>query len=384
MITLYYHGGSANHGCEAIVRSTKKILDEPCRLFSTSIDEEYKYGVDKIVDVFEDQYRPVKKNSVLYWNSALYNKLHKSDYKFIKYGHRDFLNSISANDICFSIGGDNYCYQGTDKLGFYNRMLHEKRAKTVLWGCSIEPAALSASVIKDLNLYDMIITRESLSFEALKNVGITDNVFLFPDPAFQLEKSVFNSIEYFKNSEVIGINASPLVSDLGNKVMENYDELIRYILSETSYKVLLIPHVVKPESDDRKVLKIFKEKFSYTDRVDLMEDCDCEKLKYVISQCKMFIGARTHATIAAYSSCIPTLVVGYSIKARGIAKDIFGSDENYVVSAQSLSEKDDLVKAYKWLSHNELSISNYLREKMPSYSMLPLKAKDVIRRLKEK
>ena len=384
MITLYYHGGSANHGCEAIVRSTKKILDEPCRLFSTSIDEEYKYGVDKIVDVFEDQYRPVKKNSVLYWNSALYNKLHKSDYKFIKYGHRDFLNSISANDICFSIGGDNYCYQGTDKLGFYNRMLHEKRAKTVLWGCSIEPAALSASVIKDLNLYDMIITRESLSFEALKNVGITDNVFLFPDPAFQLEKSVFNCIEYFKNSEVIGINASPLVSDLGNKVMENYDELIRYILSETSYKVLLIPHVVKPESDDRKVLKIFKEKFSYTDRVDLMEDCDCEKLKYVISQCKMFIGARTHATIAAYSSCIPTLVVGYSIKARGIAKDIFGSDENYVVSAQSLSEKDDLVKAYKWLSHNELSISNYLREKMPSYSMLPLKAKDVIRRLKEK
>ena len=384
MITLYYHGGSANHGCEAIVRSTKKILDEPCRLFSTSIDEEYKYGVDKIVDVFEDQYRPVKKNSVLYWNSALYNKLHKSDYKFIKYGHRDFLNSISANDICFSIGGDNYCYQGTDKLGFYNRMLHEKRAKTVLWGCSIEPAALSASVIKDLNLYDMIITRESLSFEALKNVGITDNVFLFPDPAFQLEKSVFNSIEYFKNSEVIGINASPLVSDLGNKVMENYDELIRYILSETSYKVLLIPHVVKPESDDRKVLKIFKEKFSYSDRVDLMEDCDCEKLKYVISQCKMFIGARTHATIAAYSSCIPTLVVGYSIKARGIAKDIFGSDENYVVSAQSLSEKDDLVKAYKWLSHNELSISNYLREKMPSYSMLPLKAKDVIRRLKEK
>ena len=131
-------------------------------------------------------------------------------------------------------------------------------------------------------------------------------------------------------------------------------------------------------------MKIFKEKFSYSDRVDLMEDCDCEKLKYVISQCKMFIGARTHATIAAYSSCIPTLVVGYSIKARGIAKDIFGSDENYVVSAQSLSEKDDLVKAYKWLSHNELSISNYLREKMPSYSMLPLKAKDVIRRLKEK
>ena len=384
MITLYYHGGSANHGCEAIVRSTRKILDEPCRLFSTSIDDEYKYGVDQIVDVFEDQYESVKKNSVLYWDSALYNKLHKSDYKFIKYGHRSFLKLISASDICFSIGGDNYCYQGTDKLGFYNRMLHEKGAKTVLWGCSIEPAALSESVIKDLKLYDTIITRESLSFEALKNVGITDNVYLLPDPAFQLEKSAYNNIEYFKNGEVIGINASPLVSDLGNKVMESYDELIRYILSETSYKVLLIPHVVKPESDDRKVLNIFKERFSHTERVVLMEDCNCEKLKYVISRCKMFIGARTHATIAAYSSCIPSLVVGYSIKARGIAKDIFGSDDNYVVSAQTLNGKDDLVRAYKWLSQNERPISNYLREKMPSYSSLSLKAKGVIRRLKER
>ena len=40
MIVLYYHGGSANHGCEAIVRSTYKILNEPITLFSSSIDEE--------------------------------------------------------------------------------------------------------------------------------------------------------------------------------------------------------------------------------------------------------------------------------------------------------------------------------------------------------
>ena len=52
----------------------------------------------------------------------------------------------------------------------------------------------------------------------------------------------------------------------------------------------------------------------------------------------MFIGARTHATIAAYSSCVPTLVVGYSIKARGIAKDLFGTDEGYVLPVQALAK----------------------------------------------
>lgn len=66
----------------------------------------------------------------------------------------------------------------------------------------------------------------------------------------------------------------------------------------------------------------------------------------------MFIGARTHATIAAYSSCVPTLVVGYSIKARGIAKDLFGTDEGYVLPVQALAKKEDLVNAFDWLYQN--------------------------------
>ena len=39
-IRLYYHGGSANHGCEAIVRSTAKILGVEPTLFSASPDED--------------------------------------------------------------------------------------------------------------------------------------------------------------------------------------------------------------------------------------------------------------------------------------------------------------------------------------------------------
>lgn len=56
----------------------------------------------------------------------------------------------------------------------------------------------------------------------------------------------------------------------------------------------------------------------------------------------MFIGARTHATIAAYSSLVPTLVVGYSVKARGIARDLFGTEKNYVLPVQLLRKEEDL------------------------------------------
>lgn len=78
----------------------------------------------------------------------------------------------------------------------------------------------------------------------------------------------------------------------------------------------------------------------------MIEDCNCMQLKGYISRCRFFIGARTHATIAAYSTFVPTLVLGYSIKSRGIATDLFGSDENYVISIQDLLNEEDLYQAF--------------------------------------
>ena len=227
MINLYYHGGSANHGCEAIVRSTNKILHEltqkPLTLFSTNIAEEERYGIDQIANVVEDIYKPLNKTSVAYIKCALHSKLYKSDFQFIKYGHKKFFDMISKNDIYLSIGGDNYCYAGTDKLSFYNRMIHDKGAKTVLWGCSIDPDVLSEKVVEDLKSYDLITVRESLSFEGLQRAGIKNNVLLYPDPAFQLESGAYTLPERFDCENVIGINVSPLVNEFGNLVMDNYE-----------------------------------------------------------------------------------------------------------------------------------------------------------------
>lgn len=385
MINLYYHGGSANHGCEAIVRSTNKILHEltqkPLTLFSTNIAEEERYGIDQIANVVEDIYKPVNKTSVAYIKCALHSKLYKSDFQFIKYGHKKFFDMISKNDIYLSIGGDNYCYAGTDKLSFYNRMIHDKGAKTVLWGCSIDPDVLSEKVVEDLKSYDLITVRESLSFEGLQRAGIKNNVLLYPDPAFQLESGAYTLPERFDCENVIGINVSPLVNECGNLVMDNYEELIRYILNYTDYKILLIPHVVKPESDDRTVLKIFLDKFASSRRIMMVDDCNCMELKSIISHCRMFIGARTHATIAAYSTYVPTLVAGYSIKARGIAKDIFGTDEHYVIPVQSFRDSMDLVNAFKWLIDHEISIRDFLKRTMPEYCAKAMEAQNAIKRI---
>ena len=97
----------------------------------------------------------------------------------------------------------------------------------------------------------------------------------------------------------------------------------------------------------------------------MIQDQNCEVLKGFIARCRFFVGARTHATIAAYSSCVPTLVSGYSVKARGIAKDLFGSEDHYVVSVQDLNRTDILTDAFCWVMEREEMIREHLKSVIP-------------------
>ena len=54
---MYAHGGSGNHGCEAIVRSTLKILNDvnvKKELFSTKPEEDQKYGIGNLCNVMSE------------------------------------------------------------------------------------------------------------------------------------------------------------------------------------------------------------------------------------------------------------------------------------------------------------------------------------------
>lgn len=125
-IYLYYHGGSANHGCEAIVRSTSKLLGPKLTVWTTGIASDRAYALNSIVSLSEDICSPVQKPSLRWFLSAVHHKLTHTDYLHIKYAHNTFFSQIQRGDVCLSIGGDNYCYPGQDILGYYNRALHRK------------------------------------------------------------------------------------------------------------------------------------------------------------------------------------------------------------------------------------------------------------------
>lgn len=381
MLKLYYHNSSENHGCEAIVRSTYKIFKEETELFSMNPNSDIKYGLNNIVEVKEDNKRQLSK--IEQCKHALYYKFNHSDYYYTTCAHKDFFNSVSDGELYFSIGGDNYCYAGKDILGYYNKAIHNKGAKTVFWGCSFEPKDMTDDIAKDIALYDLIVARETISYELLKSKN--PNTILTCDPAFQLGKIDLPLPDNFIEGKTIGINVSPLIMNYESSdgaTVKNYNNLIEYIIKNTDFNIALIPHVVQVGNDDRTALKKLYNSVSDKNRVCNIMDCNCMELKGYISRCKMFIGARTHATIAAYSTNVPTLVVGYSVKARGIAKDIFGTDENYVLPVQNLKNDDDLTNAFIWLNNNYDSIKTHLEKFIPVYKETIYKAVDYVNKLK--
>ena len=221
---------------------------------------------------------------------------------------------------------------------------------------------------EDLAAYDLITAREQMSFQLLK--AINPHTVQVADPAFLLEREDLPLPSSFIENNTVGINISPLIMDyVGDNsiILENYRELIRYILSKTDMGICLIPHVVWPYNDDHKPIQVLFDEFVDSGRVSMIEDRNCMQLKGFIARCRFFVGARTHATIAAYSSCVPTLVAGYSVKSRGIARDLFGTDEGYVIPVQKLSSAEDLTNQFRWLVKTEIEQREKLKNRIPDY-----------------
>ncbi len=382
---LYSHGGSANHGCEALVRSTCAILrntfDNPrIDLITDSVKEDKRY----IGDIC--RYRGLIRNrkDIDFLQAYIDYKLFGKTVSLDVYPYRTVIRSLCDDTVALSIGGDNYCYGDTVHYAALNKMFRKAGHKTVLWGCSIErEVTKDNAAVDDLRSYTLITARESLTYEVLKSSGLT-NAELFPDPAFTLAMDTSAIPEGFKEFNTVGINISPMIQDnerISGCTMENYKSLIKEILVGTECDIALIPHVVWKQSDDRVPSKLLFEEFKDSGRVVMIEDANAERLKGIVSRCRFMVAARTHASIAAYSTCVPTLVVGYSIKAKGIARDIFGSYDDYVLPVQELNAPNDLRDKFRWIMDHEKEIRDYLQGFMPGYIAKAWEAGEALKKI---
>ena len=381
-VVLYAHAGSGNHGCEALANTICKLVNKPVVLVTNSVEEDEHYSLQELCEIVPEQ--NIRKRKLVHIAYYAWRMVTKDRESFLRYRFKNVL----GNNSCLwnlSIGGDNYCYESMiNDLILANSMFQRNGGKTVLLGCSVEPESLKRQdLVQDMLSYEAIFARESITYEALKSVGVK-KLYLYPDSAFTLDKKYLPLPEGFVEGNTVGINISPMIVENETSVgitMKNYKALIDYILKNTDMSVALIPHVVWKRNDDRETIEELYYYFKDEPRVVKLGDCSCEELKGFIARCRFFIGARTHATIAAYSSLVPTLVVGYSVKAKGIAKDLFGTYERYVEPVQNLETEEQLLAAFQWLYKEEKNIKEQLTEVMPAYIAKAKEAGDKLQEL---
>lgn len=380
------HIDGDNRGCEAIAKGTAILLNEKkeflhglCR----NIPLDKKLGVDKYVTL-----ERMKKPPFL---TRVYNRLvyrTHLPFKPIAFSpYMEFVKAMPSDGVLVSTGGDMMCY-GNNYVITTNNYAHTKGNKSILWGCSMGSENLTPEKEETLHNFSLIYARESLSYDFFKSLGLK-NVCLFPDPAFVLEPEKCVLPECFTKSDVIGINISNYVlgdfsldTPFGKEVIR----LLDYIVKDTKFHVLLVPHVIwdfpGDKQDDRQIASIIMSKYGKTRRfsvmnVDALNYC---QIRYIISNCEMFIGGRTHAVISAYSTCTPALALGYSIKSRGIAKDL-GLPENLVVDSKHIHYEGYLLDAFKYMYENETSVRKHLQEIMPEYKKRTYGIRELLKKI---
>lgn len=382
MIFLYNHGGSENHGCEALVRTVSSLLraENKLTLLSETPQQDFYYGLNDLVNI-ESAIHPPIRFSLDFIKAYFHLKRTGDFFEMDVLPYRESIRNLRKEDVEISIGGDIYCYEDYPKYIKLHDLICQKGCKSVLLGCSLDEKLFKDSTfVDDLNKYSYISARESITFNYLKNAGLS-NIGYAPDTAFLLPVENLPLPNGFQEKNTVGINLSPLASEkesIPGITLDNYRTLIRSILDNTDCSIVLIPHVIWKGNDDREILKQLLNEFGSSERIVIIQDYNCMQLKGFISKCRIFVGARTHATIAAYSTGVPTLVLGYSVKSRGIAKDLFGSDEHYVVPVQKLNTNNDLTEAFWWLWDHEAQIRSQLDEALPEYVSRIYSVKDNI------
>ena len=377
MKTIYLTGQNnfGNRGCEALVRSTVDLLRNAfgdVRVLVPSSDaardarqwpEAASLGVEFVP-------APIVPRSFVNWNRLCRRLpfLLRLDWPAF-WPDASLAKLLARCDIVLSIGGDNYSldYDLASLFLFVGIAEYAMAAgrQVVLWGASVGPfgrmPAVERKMLAHLRRLSLITVRESASIAYLAQHDIRDNVLAVTDSAFVMRPEAFDVEPFWPHSAdgVLGLNVSPLIervraeSAAGSTIVDEVVGFLRDVMARTGVSVVLVPHVApldaNPRNNDEHYLdRILQAAGGATERlVRAPSGLNAAQLKYLISRCDWLIAARTHATIAGFSMAVPTVSIAYSVKAKGINRDLFGH-ERFVLETPSVS-RESLYHAFESL-----------------------------------
>lgn len=385
-VLITHNSGATNRGVEALMRGViyaiKESIDEEVNLTAMTNQVEYDRKLFPNVEFIDLARMPKKIRFLLpFWENKLIEILfsiigYKNQYRSIK----TYLSKVDTSDYVIATGGDLF----SDDYGSlyvnleYVRVAKERGKKVILLGQSIGKFKTESSknlAFKVLSEVDCITVREPETYKYLQEEGFNmDNVHLTADLAFLMDvkeedESKLNDL-INKNKLNIGINVSDGISKYVNSDKNKYYNDMKKISLDIldnypNSRIFFVPHVYDSmTNDDRLISHKLSEDISSDRVINIGEgnypEYSAKNVKSFISDLDAFLGARTHSTIASWSSIVPTLAIAYSIKSYGITKYLFGEDySNYIVDIRGL-EYDLLKKKMFNIIDNRLEIKGKL------------------------
>lgn len=236
-------------------------------------------------------------------------------------------------------------------------------------------ATIEKKAMKSIANAAMVMVRDKMSYDyVVQKVPSQKNVHEYIDVAFFLP---YKKKEFSRNYIHVGLNISALLWN-GGYTGDNqfglkcdYQKTIRsiidYFLSLPNVMLHLVPHVVEQERHVEN---------DYAVSFDLCEEYGSDRLvlapfflspvdaKSYIAGLDLFMGARMHSTIAAFSSGVPVVPMAYSRKFNGLFIETL--QYNIIVDLKEMDKHevlDTITDAYK----NHVCLRDVVNDRMNGF-----------------
>jgi len=276
---------------------------------------------------------------------------------------RQFRKLAEESDLVVSAWGDGFITNPPHQAARKVYCMKTKRSKLALCSTSIgpfSPMGFRRKQIKAaLGKYDYLSVRDTISHRYIQELGL-DNVEMIPDGAYALKPCPGDRVDEIlehhqmpKGAPFVGFNLGvefmAFCENSGIDYIKVCIAAIERIRSVCKCSVLMIPHqylleqydygpiagITYDQCDDRYPIDRLWESLGSRERIYRLDKVyDCSELKGIIGRSEIFLCQRIHPSVASTSLCVPTAIMHYTHKAKGMM-DLLGKGD-YVWYAKDL------------------------------------------------
>lgn len=265
---------------------------------------------------------------------------------FLKYlGHPKFIRALNNADLVICTGGHHLTsMRDKDAVSplLYDMLLSLLHNKPlILWSQTIGPLVFSDS--KNMKCISLVISsalsvylRDEASFDELDLLELNRcNAIRTYDSVFGMY-DIVNTMPPSKREKILGISVFTGLPRSAEQIKSYVDAfvIIIRVLDSEGFRVRFFP--MELSGDDLSVISAIQDVCDIGEKSEVVDPgIPVEEHMRMVSECRFYIGHKTHSIVFSLATCTPVIAIAYHKKSLEFMMD-FGLEE-YVVQDKDLS-----------------------------------------------